>query len=118
MISVYVMRLFFVLISTFVGYQLGALLLVYGPHWLWIGAVIGCLVSCVIILAETALRNVSVRGLSAAVFGLLFGLIMSKLVIGAFLLVPLDENLTVSLQLILPLIFCYFGMSLAIRGRD
>ena len=116
--SVLYMRIFFVLISTFVGYQLGTLLQSLGPYWIWIGAGGGLLASSLIIALEVAMRNVSVRGLSAAVFGLLFGLLMARLVVGAFVLIPLGENVNISLQLILTLIFCYFGMAIAIRGRD
>jgi len=118
MMAVLFMRVFFLVISTFVGYQLGSMLLPLGTHWVWVGAGTGLMGSSIIIALEWMMRNVSVRGLSAAVFGLLFGLLMSKLIIGAFLLIPLGEGTTVSLQLILTLIFCYFGMAIAIRGRD
>ena len=118
MMSVLFMRIFFVTISTFVGYQLGTLLQPLGPHWVWFGAFGGLLGSSLIIGLESMMRNISVRGLSAAVFGLLFGLLMAKLVVGAFLLIPFSENVSLSLQLILTLVFCYFGMALAIRGRD
>ena len=118
MMSVLFMRVFFVLISTFVGYQLGTLLQSLGPHWIWFAAAAGFLGSCLIVALESMLRNISVRGLSAAVFGLLFGLLMAKLVVGAFLLIPMAENASLTLQLILTLIFCYFGMAIAIRGRD
>ena len=118
MMSVLFMRAFFVIISTFVGYQLGTLLQPIGPQWIWIGTGGGFLGSCLIVALESMLRNISVRGLSAAVFGLLFGLLMAKLVVGAFLLIPMGENASLTLQLILTLIFCYFGMAIAIRGRD
>src|SRR3989338_6942543 len=118
MMSVLFMRIFFLVISTFVGYQLGTLLQPLGPHWVWIGAGGGLLGSSLIVGLEFLMRNVSVRGLSAAVFGLLFGLLMAKLVTGAFLVIPLGENVQLTLQLILTLIFCYFGMAIAIRGRD
>jgi uncharacterized protein YacL len=64
------------------------------------------------------MRKVSVRGLSSAVFGLLFGLIMAKLVSDTMTLIAFDKNLVYSLRVILTLVFCYLGMIMAMRGRD
>jgi len=116
--SLYTVRIFFILISTFVGYQLGSLLEGLGRHWLWIGAGSGFTIASLVIAVELSMRNVSVRGLSAAVFGLLFGLLMAKLVAGAFIIVPLGENVSLTLQVVLTLVFCYLGMVVAMRGRD
>lgn len=116
--SLYAIRIFFLMVSTFVGYQLGSLLVGFGSRWLFIGAVLGFLIGSIVIAFELSMRNVSVRGLSAAVFGLFFGLLLGKLVAGAFIIVPLGENLSLTLQVILTLIFCYLGMVMAMRGRD
>jgi len=67
---------------------------------------------------EFIMRKVSVRGLSSAVFGLIFGLIMAKLVSDTLSLIPIDETVLYSLRVALTLIFCYLGMIVAIRGRD
>ncbi|MFC1509477.1 PIN/TRAM domain-containing protein, partial [Candidatus Omnitrophota bacterium] len=83
-----------------------------------IGAMIGGAIAVIIILVEFTMRRVSVRGLSSAVFGLIFGLIMAKLVSDTLALVPLDETMLYSLRVVLTLVFCYLGMIVAIRGRD
>ena len=116
--SLYFVRIFFLAVSTFVGYQLGTLLESFGPHWIWAGAGLGFFTAAMVVAFEMSMRNVSVRGLSAAVFGLFFGLLLAKLVAGAFIIVPLSEGLLLSLQVILTLIFCYLGMVMAMRGRD
>ncbi|MBI4437110.1 MAG: PIN domain nuclease [Candidatus Omnitrophica bacterium] len=116
--SLYIVRVFFIIISTFVGYQLGSLLEGFGQYWLWVGAGLGLVIATAIISLEFAMQNVSVRGLSAAVFGLLFGLLLAKLIAGAFIIVPLGENISLTLQVVLTLIFCYLGMVVAMRGRD
>ena len=59
-------RILFILISIIVGYQVypagsGGVL----------GALYGALIALIIILLEGAMRRVSVRGLSSAVFGLI-----------------------------------------------
>ncbi|MFH1857545.1 MAG: PIN domain-containing protein [Candidatus Omnitrophota bacterium] len=116
--SLYIVRVFFLLVSTFVGYQLGSLLAVFYPLWPAIGAGVGVLVALAVIIFELSMRNISVRGLSAAVFGLFFGLILAKLISGAFIIVPLGENVELTLQVVLTLVFCYLGMVMAMRGRD
>jgi len=78
----------------------------------------GFLMAAFIIIFEFKMRRISVRGLSSAVFGLLFGLIMAKLVSDTLALVSLDKNLVYSLRVVLTLVFCYLGMIMAIRGRD
>ncbi|MBU1852469.1 MAG: hypothetical protein KJ957_00305 [Candidatus Omnitrophica bacterium] len=83
-----------------------------------IGSGIGLLIALTIIIFEFVMRRVSVRGLSSAVFGLIFGLIMAKLVADTLTLIRLDETLLYSLRVVLTLIFCYLGMIVAIRGRD
>lgn len=114
-------RSFFVIISTIVGYQIGILLIAYSPYWPLSAAAIGFLVSLIIILAEFSMRKVSLSGLSAGVFGLVFGLLMARLITNSFILQSinqLNETLALVMQVVLTLIFCYFGMTLAIRGKD
>lgn len=114
-----IIRIFFIIVSTIVGYQIGSFFNApYGGTWAWPAAAVGFLGSGIIILLEFTTRKISVRGLSSAVFGLIFGLLISKIITNAFLLIPMDQTLHYSLQLITTLIFCYFGMMIAIRGRD
>jgi uncharacterized protein YacL len=97
-------RILFVLGSMAVGYQAGS-----G----FIGSFIGALVALVMIFIEAGLRKVSVSGLSSAVFGLILGLIMAKLVGDAFSLTTIDPNLLSRIRVGLTLIFCYLGMVMA-----
>lgn len=107
-------RIFFIIISLIVGYQLGAIFEDFG----WLGAFIGFLAAISIVVLEGAISRVSVRGLSSAVFGLIFGLIMAKLVSDSVALLPLYEGVASSLRVIITLIFCYLGMVIALRGKD
>lgn len=114
-------RSFFVIISTIVGYQIGIMLSTFNPYWPLSAAAIGFCISLIIILAEFSMRKVSLSGLSAGVFGLIFGLLMAKLITDSFLLKSINqmnETLALVMQVVLTLIFCYFGMTLAIRGKD
>lgn len=111
-------RIFFVAIGTIVGYQIGLLFPMGNGNAAFWGAILGLVGSLIIIVLELGMRKVSVRGLSAAVFGLIFGLIMAKLISDAFVLVPMSEIVASSMRLVLTLIFCYLGMVIAMRGRD
>ena len=111
-------RVFFVILSVIIGFQVGSFVQAGVSNFSFLGSVIGFVVSLLIILLEFTMRKVSVRGLSSAVFGLLFGLIMAKVVSDTMALISLDQNLVYSLRVILTLVFCYLGMIMAIRGRD
>ncbi len=62
--------------------------------------------------------HISVRGFSSAVFGLLFGLIMAKLVADAIDLIPFAPVTLGAVRVSLTWAFCYLGMTMALRGRD
>ncbi len=111
-------RFFFVVLSVIVGFQVGSFAQAGSSDFSALGALLGFLTAMLIIIFEFTMRRVSVRGLSSAVFGLLFGLIMAKLVSDTMALISFDKNLVYSLRVILTLIFCYLGMIMAIRGRD
>ena len=112
------MRLGFVVISAL----LGALLIDKTPlPPVWLRALVGGAIGAILVLIEAALHRIgriSVRGFSAAVFGLLFGLIMAKLVSDAIGLLPLLPGTIGIIRVTLTWAFCYLGMAMALRGRD
>ncbi len=111
-------RLFFVILSSIVGYYVGSILgdfnIVYGTS----GAIIGFFASLLVILLEIRLRRLSVRNLSAAVFGLIFGFFMAWILTLVIRLIPMDEKIYSSLNIVFVLVFCYLGMIIAMRGKD
>jgi uncharacterized protein YacL len=116
--TLFFLRLFFVIVCALAGFQLGASLSSLGQNLPLVGMIVGIGGSLLVILLEIGMRRVSTTGLSAAVFGLIFGLIMSNLVSYALSLVPMAETILSSLRVIFLLIFCYLGMVIAMRGRD
>ena len=107
------MRILFFIISTIVGYQV----LDINGSWM-IGVLLGGGAAIIFILIEMGLRKVSVSGLSSAVFGLILGLIMAKLIGDAFSLAQLPVATVATIRVVLNLIFCYLGMIMALRGKD
>ncbi len=106
-------RVFFLIISGVVGYQIGAINNdpIFGLIW-------GLLAGLFLILVELKSRQVSVRGLSSMVFGLLLGIFMAKLVSDILQLLPLGVMLHSILKVILTLLFSYLGAVMALRGKD
>jgi uncharacterized protein YacL len=101
-----------------VGYFTAASFLEPALRWGLIGAAGGFVVSSALILVESWMRKVSVRNLSAAVFGIIFGLFMSWVLTSAIKLIPMDPRIFSTIQIALTLIFCYLGMVISIRGKD
>jgi uncharacterized protein YacL len=106
-------RLLLIFGSMFVGYQS----MVSGGNGI-LGLALGGTAALVMIFTEMCLRKVSMSGLSSAVFGLILGLIMAKLVGDAFSLAPLDAGSLSRTRVGLTLVFCYLGMVMALRGKD
>lgn len=111
-------RLFFVAMSGVVGYQMGFSVSNLSTQTAWVYAVLGLGCGGIVVALELLLRPIYIRGLSASVFGLLFGLILSKLITSVFLLVPMSPMLGQSVQLAFTLVFCYLGMIMALRSKD
>jgi uncharacterized protein YacL len=112
------LRAFFIILGTIAGYYIGALLGGFNAAWMAGGAVFGAISTLAIILLEIGLRRFSIRNLSAAVFGLVFGFFMAWIVTSVLKLIPMSLELFSSIQIILILIFCYLGMIIAMRGKD
>ncbi len=107
-------RVFFVLISGVVGFQV-ATIVNFDSTYGFFGGMIG---ACLLIAIEMTLKQVSVRGLSSMVFGLILGVGMAKLVADILSLLPIDEVLKPILRVVLTLIFAYLGAIMAMRGKD
>ena len=111
-------RVGFIIISALLGSQL----IGQETSWpVWLRGLLGAGAGTVLVLIEAAIHRigrVSVRGFSAAVFGLLFGLIMAKLVSDAVALIPFEVGAVAIIRVVLTWAFCYLGMAMALRGRD
>ncbi len=106
-------RIIFIFFSLFIGY------LAMNPSGKGLfGAILGIIVSLIIIILEMGMRRVSTRGLSSGVFGLILGLIMSKLIGEAISLTSMPSVVLSFLKVALTIILCYLCMIIALRGQD
>ena len=106
-------RILFIMGAIIIGYQSGD-----AQNAAFLGAFIGGLTGLVIILCEMGMRRISLRGLSSAVFGLILGLIIAKLVGDAFSVVSVAEGVVSFIRVTLTLVFCYLGLIMGLRGKD
>ena len=116
--TLWLIRFFFVVLCAVVGYQAAPSIGSFGLAASTIGLLIGMTLAVALVILEAVLKKVSSRGLSAAVFGLLFGLIMARLIVATLDMVPLPSQLAYTLRATIVVVFCYFGMVIALRGRD
>lgn len=110
-------RVFFLVLSAVCGYYVGSLYTEIA-HAEWIGAGAGAVSGLLIMLLEVKLKSVSLRNLSAAAFGLVFGFFMAWMMTLILRLVPMDEGVYPIFRIVFTLVFCYLGMIISIKGKD
>ena len=112
-------RALFILLSAVVGFQMGSIYQGYGSVWGLIGCFAGAIIATIVIVLENVLGKVSTRGLSAAVFGLIMALIVSRILSGAIDMIPdLAPIYGGMIKIVMVLTLSYLGMIFAMRGRD
>lgn len=111
-------RALFILLCAVGGFQIGDFLKVLGKFAPFTGMGLGVLLALVIIFMEISMKRISIGGLSAGVFGLVFGILFARLIIWSLAFVPMTEEFRSMLHLLLTIVFCYLGMIMAMRGKD
>ncbi len=111
-------RVFFLVLSVVAGYYIGSFYEPYGAYWPFVGAFGGAVSAVLLVLLEVSMRKVSLRNLSAGLAGLVFGVFMSWILTTVIRLVPMKPEIFFIIQIILTLVFCYLGMTIALRGKD
>ncbi len=83
-----------------------------------LGASAGLVIGSIIVLLENTVQNISLKGLSSAIFGLFFGLLLSIIVAFFVNMSPLEPRSRLATIFATTAILCYFGIMLALRGKD
>lgn len=116
--TIRLIRLFFLVLCIVAGYYIWPLfpkLSEIDPAY---GAFLGLGGALLLMITESRLKSVSLRNLSAAAFGLIFGFFMAWMMTLILRLIPMDETFYSISQIVFSLIFCYLGMVIAIKGKD
>ncbi len=118
MTTMRIVRLFFLMLAAFCGYYMGSIFMNFAPKGELFGTVGGLMFGALFILTEIKLRQISLRNLSAAVFGLAFGFFVAWILTRILGLTQMDESILGMFQIVFTLVFCYMGMAIAIKGKD
>ena len=112
--GLWLIRIFFIIVSAVIGYQIG---LSYSNSFL--GTVLAFSIAAFVAFFETLTKKISLKGLSSAVFGLLLGILIARILMGVLLLLPIkDETLVETINTIFVMVFAYLGLLLGLRGQD
>jgi len=115
MIGLIFLRVFFVVIFGALGYSLG------GEQPIFFTA-LGGGVALLIVFFEHFARQVSLKGLSSAVFGICLGLLIAWIFRETLDQFPFHKDVSSSLidtiKLFVTFIFVYLGLTLGIKGKD
>lgn len=115
--TLFFLRILFLIAGGLVGYQ--SFFVLWSPNKGYLGLIAGVVGALLIILSERVSKNISLRGLSSAVFGLVLGLLVAWLIRSLFDLIPsLDQNIKYISGLVITVILSYLGIVLSMRGRD
>jgi len=106
-----VVRILFILICTIAAYSLG------GENPIF-SIALGLLGGVGIVLFEAFARQVSLKGLSSAIFGIILGLLLAK--VFSFFLELFDLPLAVgnNIQIFVTLCAVYLGLTLGLKGKE
>ena len=118
MTTMRIVRLFFLMLAAFCGYYMGSIFMDFAPKGELFGTAGGLMFGALFILTEIKLRQISLRNLSAAVFGLAFGFFVAWILTRILGLTKMDESILGMFQIVFTLVFCYMGMAIAIKGKD
>jgi len=105
--------------ACFVGAQIGAAYGVQNENagMQWLGAMAGAAAGLVVVLADRLLKGITLRTFSSATFGLLLGLLFSRLLLASDVLRHTSDFAQWIVGLAVYAIFGYIGMMLAIRSN-
>ncbi len=112
-----ILRAFFFLLAGAVGYWV----CLQVPEWApqaWGGAFVGASAGFFVIALDMIMRGFSLRGLSSLVFGLFLGWLAARLLIVAPIFQNLSQDQAYLWQIIVYMVFMYFGTILALKGKD
>jgi uncharacterized protein YacL len=111
MASLLMLRIFFVFICTAAGYSLGGSNVAFAVG-------VGFAIGLSVVLFEAFGRQVSLKGLSSAVFGILLGLLLVKIFSEALALFDIPAELKENIRIFVTFIFVYLGLTLGLKGKS
>jgi len=112
-----VIRCLFFFVSVLCGFLVAYAVPEWDAYrWVAVGVAVG--IGALVILVDMLLKGFSIRGLSAATFGMFLGWIASALLSSSPLFDKGDPQVVYLFRIALFVILSYFGAAIALRGKD
>ncbi len=119
MVSLNLIRLFFIIICILLAYSFGGENALFGNEGnTLIYAIGGGIIGISIVFFEIIARRVSLKGLSSGVFGIILGLILGKLFSFFLILFKLPDEITTGFTAFIYVICIYLGLTLGLKGKE
>ncbi len=83
-----------------------------------LGRLVGLILGVVLAGIEMAMKNVSLRGLTSAIFGAVLGLLTAKIVHDVMLAIGVDAYVVKLVTPVLTFVFIYIGLTFSLKKRD
>src|ERR1041385_7024897 len=111
------LRVFFLMLCSLGGWSISQMHEDWASHQV-VGVFIGLWVGMIVIGLDKMLKGFSLRGLSAATFGLFIGSVISYFIGNSVMFRFIDEQPRLIAQIIMYVVFCYLAMVIALRSKD
>jgi len=111
MVSLLIVRLAFIFICGLFSFTFG------GENGLTFGLA-GTGIAAALVVLETTVRKISLKGLSAGVFGIVLGLILARFFGHLLGFIDLTDDLTEAFQGFITLTCVYLGLTLGLKGKE
>lgn len=111
------LRVFFLMLCALGGWSIAQLHEVWSQHQV-IGVFSGLGIGLAVIAVDKLLHGFSLRGLSAATFGLFIGFMVSYFIGNSVLFRFIDEEPKLVAQIVMYVVCTYLAMVIALRGKD
>jgi uncharacterized protein YacL len=112
-----VLRLFFLILCVLGSWAIGQMHDSWAQHPI-LAVLIGIATGSIVIGVDRVLKGFSLRGLSAATFGLFVGWMISYFIGNSVLFSFIDPDTKLVAQIIMYVVCSYLGMVIALRGSD
>lgn len=111
MVSLLLIRIAFIVICGLFAYTFG------GESPLSIGLA-GLGIAAALVVLETTVRRISLKGLSAGVFGIILGLILARFFNHLLGFIELTDDISEGFRGFITLICVYLGLTLGLKGKE
>ena len=115
--TILTLRVFFLMLCVLGSWSISQLHEQWSDHPV-LAVLLGLISGSIVVGLDRVLKGFSLKGLSAASFGLFIGFVISYFIGNSVLFNFIDPEIKLVAQIVMYVVFAYLGMVIAIRGTD